>query len=46
MQEDHKMDNCASISPRVNDGYQSKTVLVKRQRESGDEKPKKNRGSR
>ncbi len=35
------MDNCAPISPRVNDGYQSQTVLVKRQRESGDEKPKK-----
>ncbi len=41
MQEDHKMHHCESVSPRVNDGCQSKTVPVKTQRESGDEKPKK-----
>ncbi len=40
MQEDHKMHRCASVSPRVNDGCQSKTVPVKTQRESGEEKPK------
>lgn len=41
MQKDHKMHHGESVSPRVNDGCQSKTVPVKTQRESGDEKPKK-----
>lgn len=41
MQEDRKMRRCASVSPRVNDGCQSKPVPVKRQRKSGDETSKK-----
>ncbi|RXN37090.1 guanylate-binding 1-like protein [Labeo rohita] len=35
------MHRCAPVSPRVNDGCQSNTIPVKRQRQSGNEKPKK-----
>ncbi|RXN35914.1 guanylate-binding 1-like protein [Labeo rohita] len=34
------MRRCASVSPHVNDGCQSNTIPVKRQRQSGNEKPK------